>query len=346
MHEVGVALRSARVRAIYLTASGVDLDALGELARIFPSGGDMVRCVSKRFLSEIRGDAGSYTESFARTFESMLNQTGDEWVPVGLFPWSGENHHIGRADGAVRLIDELASLECEPGDRVLIWGHGHGGNVLALATNLLAGDAGTIEKFFRAAEIYYRLPIFGWIDIPVWNRVRSMLLDHIPAVRNLQLDIVTFGTPVRYGWDCDGYSSLLHFIHRRPAAGAPVYRAGFPVKCDDVLNGAHGDYVQQFGIAGTNNLPSVSSWRVYLADRRLQELLEGGELQAAPLERFRTGTIVPEDGTTLLVDYGLPDGEIGRHLAGHAVYAHKRWLLFHAEEVARRLYAARACRAA
>jgi hypothetical protein len=39
-----------------------------------------------------------------------------------------------------------------------------------------------------------------------------------------------------------------------------------------------------------------------------------------------------------LVDYGLPDGRITRHLAGHAVYTRKRWMLFHAEETVRRLY--------
>lgn len=42
----------------------------------------------------------------------------------------------------------------------------------------------------------------------------------------------------------------------------------------------------------------------------------------------------------MLVDYGPPEGNIAQHLAGHAVYTRKRWMLFHAEEVARRFYGA------
>ena len=75
-----------------------------------------------------------------------------------------------------------------------------------------------------------------------------------------------------------------------------------------------------------------------MADHRLDRLLQGELPDVGALERFEAGTIVPDAGTTLLVDYGLPDGSISQHHAGHAVYTHKKWLLFHAEEVARRFY--------
>lgn len=61
---------------------------------------------------------------------------------------------------------------------------------------------------------------------------------------------------------------------------------------------------------------------------------------ADPVERFKAGAIVPEEGATLLVDYGPPDGTIAMHHAGHAVYTGTKWLLFHAEEVARQFYSA------
>jgi len=349
MRDAAAALRSAGVKAIYLAGSSIGLDTLGvlaDLARIFPSARDDVRRVSRRIVAEMGGELGTFGDRYALTLESTLHETGGVNIPVDLFHWSGENHHIGRADGAVRLIDALASLDCEPGDRVLLWGHGHAGNVFALATNLLSGDSEAVESFFRAAEIYYRLPGFGWIDIPVWNRVRRMLLGHAAVVTNLRLDIVTFGTPVRYGWDCGGYASLLHFIHRRPAANCPIHRAGFPIDCDAVLRGAEGDYVQQLGIAGTNTAPSRFAWRAYVADRRLGALLQPCEPRGSQPDSFRAGTIVPEEGATLLVDYGLPAGGVGRHLAGHAVYARPKWLLFHVEQVVRRLYGRRACRAA
>ncbi len=149
---------------------------------------------------------------------------------------------------------------------------------------------------------------------------------------------MTFGTPVRYGWDSSGYSRLLHFIYHRPVDGLPNYRAPFPPKLERVLTAADGDYVQQFGIAGTNLVPSPFTWRSWLADSRLNELLQPGLRRTDLVERLQAGVRVPAEGSTLLVDYGPPAGNIGRHVAGHAVYTRLEWLLFHAEEVARRFY--------
>jgi hypothetical protein len=344
MQDVGSTLRAAGVGAVYLVhGTFVGPDALGliaELARLFPSAAKAVRGAIKRLVNQLVQDAGNYTEEYARLFESAINGPGTTKIPVRLFIWSSENHHIGRADGAVRLIDRLETDHVNHGRRILLWGHSHAGNVFALATNLLAGNRETIDRFFGAAEVYYRWPIFGFVDIPVWRSVRELLSQ--PPIRHERplLDVVTFGTPVRYGWDTAGYSRLLHFINHRPAEGLPEYLAPFPPTLDDVINAAGGDYVQQLGIAGTNVMPSLFAWRAWLADRRLNGLLQADTANADLVERFKAGAIVPEEGTTLLVDYGPPDGTIATHHAGHAVYTGTKWLLFHAEEVARQLYSA------
>ena len=342
MQQVGVALQEAGVDAVYLVhGTFVGPDALGilsELARVFPSASKAVRRVIKRIVDKMVGEAGNYTPGYARCFEESMRQDGRPPIPVRLFQWSSENHHIGRADGAVRLIDELGSLRSNSRRRVLLWGHSHAGNVFALATNLLAGNRQAIERFFEASGIYYRWPLVGCIDIPVWNRVRQLLSAHESPLADAQLDMVTFGTPIRYGWDSRGYARLLHFIHHRPGQGVPEYRAPFPPKFDDVITAANGDYVQQLGIAGTNITPSRFSWRARMADERLSRLLQEQLIQGDRLDRFKAGAIVPDEGTALLVDYGLPTGNIAQHLAGHAVYTRKSWLLFHAEEVVRRLY--------
>jgi len=113
----------------------------------------------------------------------------------------------------------------------------------------------------------------------------------------------------------------------------------FPPKLDDVLSAADGDYVQQLGIAGTNVMPSVFAWRSWLADKRLNDLLQHDLGGQKPADRFQAGAIVPDEGTTLLVDYGPLEGGVAQHLAGHAVYTARQWLLFHAEETVRRFYA-------
>ena len=89
--------------------------------------------------------------------------------------------------------------------------------------------------------------------------------------------------------------------------------------------------MQQLGIAGTNVAPGVFFWRTLLADRRLNRFLQPG-LSAAQLRaRLSLGMRVPDEGHTLLVDYGSIGGSIVEHHAGHAVYTLPRWLAFHAE---------------
>jgi hypothetical protein len=344
MQQAGDILHEARVAAVYLVhGTFVGPDALGilaELGRIVPSASNAVRRVVKRVVDKVVGEAGNYTPHFARFFEKSIHRGGRPRIPVRLFHWSSENHHVGRADGAVRLIDELASLGLPAGRRVLLWGHSHAGNVFALMTNLLGGQREAVEGFFQASEIYYRWPLIGCVDIPVWGRVRGLLGAAASPLAETPLDMVTFGTPIRYGWNAGGYSRLLHFINHRPAQGVPEYRAPFPPRLHDVLSAADGDYVQQLGIAGTNVTPSRLAWRAWMADGRLNQLLREESPAGGALERFRAGAIVPDAGTTLLVDYGLPQGNILKHHAGHAVYTRKTWLLFHAEEVVRRLYRA------
>lgn len=96
--------------------------------------------------------------------------------------------------------------------------------------------------------------------------------------------------------------------------------------------------MQQVGIAGTNAMPAVLAWRAWLADQRLNRLLQPGLSPQDLLARLKLGVRVADKGTTLLVDYGPPAGNLAQHLAGHAVYTRHEWLLFHAEQVARRFY--------
>jgi hypothetical protein len=397
MRAVGDRLRAGGVAAIYLvhgTFAGCDaLGILAEIERYLPAFGLAWRQTAKRMVDAVMGDIGNYTATYAATLEAAINPPDEPPIPVRRFAWSSENHHIGRADGAVRLIDELAGMwnadfgmRKELGDaatidsaptipnsefriphsptRLLLLGHSHAGNVFALMSNLLAGDGEANEAFFSAARPYYRRQWFRREELPHWRRVRKILgvrnsefgirseergndkLDHsafrIPHAAFV-LDFVTFGTPIRYGWDRGGYGKLLHFVNHRPAKGLPPYRAPFPPRECDVRAAAAGDYVQQLGIAGTNFTPTWFAARALLADLRLGRLLQGGIRRRDLLDRLLCGMRVPAEGTTLLVDYGAPKENgapqnVVKHLAGHAVYTRPEWMLFHAEETARRLY--------
>ncbi len=341
MRQVGHRLRAADVRRIYLVhGTFVGADAAGvftALARVYPPLRELVRPLSKLLVDGLAGERGNYTQGFAQLLEDVLNQDDALRIEVRRFIWSSENHHLGRADGAVRLLGELAET-AGPAGRVLLWGHSHAGNVFALASNLLAGDGETCEQFFTAARTYYRRPLRGQVDLPVWDSLGTKLARGERPIDPARLDLVTFGTPLRYGWDSDGYGRLLHFVNHRPLDEERPCRAVFPPTLDQLLHAAGGDYVQQFGIAGTNLMPALFTWRSYLADRRLHALLQADIEPADLLSRLRAGCRVPHEGTTLLVDYGPEDSNLARHLAGHAVYTRSEWLLFHAEQVADEFY--------
>lgn len=348
MRCVGDALRAANVGAVYLvqgTFAALDMrDMLIELGRQYPDAKRAIERLATQIVDPTAADAGNFSARYADAFQSLLSAGGDE-IPVRVFHWSCENHHLGRADAAVRLIDEIASLELPAGKRILLWGHCHAGNVFALASNLLAGDAESIEQFFAAGRIYYRLPLTGIVDVPVWQRVHSLLVKDPHRIGQRPIDFVTFGTPIRYGWDRRGYDGLLHFVNHRPANGYPQHRTAFPPPLDEVMQAAGGDYMQQVGVAGADTSPSPLAWRAWLANRQLGSLFEQNLVAGGVLDRLKLGMRVPETGTTLLVDYGLPLGSLAQHLAGHAVYTRNEWLLFHAEQVVERLYSGSAHRA-
>jgi hypothetical protein len=340
MRAVGDRLRAAGVATIYLvhgTFVGADaLGVLGALANVYPPLADYLQPIAKALADAVFGDRGNYTLQYAQVLEEALG--GDSPIAVRRFLWSSENHHLGRADAAVRLLDELAHAGRECPGRLLLWGHSHAGNVFAMLTNLLGGDAETRARFFKAAEIHYRRPLARRVDLPVWPRVAGMLRRGEFADLAERLDLVTFGAPIRYGWETAGYGKLLHVVHHRPCAELPPYRAPFPPTVEHILSAADGDYIQQFGVAGTNLPPAVIQWRAYLAERRLGALVQAEVDPPDLLSRLRAGLRVADEGETLLVDYGPPQGGIAQHLAGHAVYTQLDWQLFHAKQVVASLY--------
>ncbi|NLF72524.1 MAG: hypothetical protein GX575_26110 [Candidatus Anammoximicrobium sp.] len=334
---VGEAYRVAGVRAIWLvhgTFVGDDTTGLIRLVeRLAPAASQRLRPIHKWVADRVAQDVGNYSAQYAAEFARGVQ------IPVERVVWSGENHHLARADAAVGLIDRLQAASFGPEDRVLIWGHSHAGNVLALVSNLLTANDAERESFFAAARTFYQRRWGNRIAQPAWQRVRESL-DSPSVCRSWpQLDMVTFGTPIRYGWDTQGYAKLLHFVYHRPRPGVPEHLTSLPRTVADVLHTADGDYVHQFGIAGSDLPPVCSGLRSWLANRRLGRLLQPGLRRRDLLKRLRVGQRIPQEGETLLVEY--PDGPATRQLAGHAVYTRQFWLPFHALEVARRFYLVR-----
>jgi hypothetical protein len=337
MADVGRRLRARDVRAIFLvhgTFTGNDaLDLARWIGHLAPSIGLWARRNQKALVDALLGDLGNFTSEYAAELETSL--AGSEApIPVRLYHWSSQNHHVGRADAALRLLDELHAQDFS-GGRVLLWGHSHAGNVFALLTNVLGATADAHRRFFDALRPYYR---GGGPGAELLKRIETSFHSESRPLAATPLDLVTLGTPVRYGWDSCGYAKLLHFIYHRAQPACDPHVAPFPFQLDDVLTAAGGDYVQQIGIAGTNFTPHPLAWRTWRCELRLNAILQPNLRRRDLASRLAVGMRIPSEGQSLLVDYAPGDLRLASSIAGHAVYTRREYMLFHAEEIARRFY--------
>ncbi len=347
----GTAFGQARVAAIYCvhgTFSGNDaLGLLTELSRFAPNFSRSLSGIVKRTVDHVVGEISNYLPEYAATMQAGLSAGADRTIPVKLFHWSSQNNHVARADGAMRLLDKLAQLavampteelDAANPPRVVLWGHSHAGNVFALLTNLLGSDTKARDTFFETAQTFYQPWLRRGTDMPVWPHVRKLLEDAEHPLRKLALDIVTFGTPIRYGWDTGGYANLLHFIYHHPDQGKAEYLGPQSIKLQRLLGAIDGDFVHQIGVSGSNCMPNPCAVRTLMADWRLDKFLERNITRENYFSRLAHGTRVPDEGTTLLVDYNKIERGVHRHFAGHALYTRRKWLPFHCRQVAERFY--------
>ncbi|MBC7819339.1 MAG: hypothetical protein IAG10_20835 [Planctomycetaceae bacterium] len=313
--------------------------------------GRVLRGINQKLGDRVMGETGSFRDDYLNDFRALLRT--DE-IKVERFDWSSGNDHFTRAEAAVRLFNRLTDLPIDlANDRLLLWGHSHASNVFALLTNLLANDRDAVQNFFAAVGRIGKERT-DWKT--ACERLAAAPSPH-PLARALNL--VTFGGPVRYGWDRDGYARLLHLVQQRPVAGQAAWSAkpALPQTLDEILKAKHGDWVQSFGIAGTDLRPVDREIRE--AHRALGQLFESGLtepqvtgshalLDRLPeaararvrekfqeflmlLERLRCGQRVPSDGDAAwLFDYGAAETE----KFGHGVYMKRAWLPFHATRIA------------
>lgn len=368
--DAGETLRRLRVRYVFLVhGTFVGNDPFGvaqkieELTKGVPlllqpafktfameSWGQILRSVNQQLSGRLMGETGSFRDEYLAELRDYLGPSGPI---VERFDWSSGNDHLSRAEAAIDLFNRLIELPIDLAeDRVLLWGHSHAGNVFALLSNLLANDRESVDRFFEA--VGNRLE-----SSTKWKLARERLgtatAPH-PVAKTLCL--VTMGTPVRYGWDSDGYSRLLHIVHHRAVANLANFMAkpALPQSIEEIVGAKFGDWVQAFGIAGTDLAPVDRIRRE--TNQTLGQLLEAGldipqftndnsplnrlpktlvaAIQnrmrefAALLARLSCGSRIHVDGDAAwLFDYGVDETE----KLGHGTYTKRAWLPFHATRI-------------
>lgn len=335
-------LRMANVAEIVLihgTFAGNDIIGLvREVARLSPKLASSLNALGKQVLDRIAGEIGNYNDAFANVCDGLVNSGQANAIKVTRFSWSGENHHLGRAAGAVALLDHIHSRAWDPNQRILFFGHSHGGNLLAMMSWLLGCNRSSKQAFFSATRLHYCNPLSRRIDLPQWEKVHDQLMNEALSANLPALDVVTFGTPLRYRWNTDVCSRLLHFVHHRPLMPDHPSLAKIPSSVQEVFQAVGGDYVQQLGIGGTDFLHYALAWRSWSSERRLRRMFAAHIRRRDLAKSLRRCLRVSRDGITLLVDYPDTPEKHFQQLIGHGIYTRSEWLPFHLQSIATRFY--------
>jgi hypothetical protein len=301
---------------------------------------------TKKLLDQQIGDAGNFTQDALSVAQRALNKSSAKPIVCLRKLWSSEHHHLGRAISAVRLLNDLRTY-CDAqhlgsGDRILVQAHGQAGLVLALVSNLMCPSPITGRaKLFSILASYSEQT--GQADLAVAVKRLDQLLTSGNPLNGVVLDIVTFGQPVRYGWDPSGIGQLLHVVnHRNLRTDNKTWLAKMelPQITMEMPIAWGGDYVQELAVAGSDAVPPHETGKA--ANKAIWELVEPFDGFERWLECARRAVRFASEGRCLLVDYKDSTGSTNPrdHYYGHAAYTRRNAILFNTTQIVETFYSA------
>lgn len=300
---------------------------------------------TKKLIDDRVKDTCNFTADYVVQFEKAINRNVSRPIASIRHLWSAEHHHLGRVMAACQIVDRLRSLSTDlklgSGDHILVQAHGHAGQAMALASNLLApGDFSNRKALLGTLRSYLEQTKAAPPVLESLNAIEPHL-SRGDTLNGAVLDVVTFGTPVRYGWDCSSLGKLLHMVnHRMMRSDGKRWLAKMelPQITMEMPIAWGGDYVQQLAVAGCDAVPTTPEGKE--ANKALWETLEPWEGFERWLECARKCVRCANDGQCLLVDYKDSTGSTNAqdHIYGHAAYTRLSNLLFNTTEIIQAFY--------
>ncbi|BBM83968.1 hypothetical protein [Candidatus Uabimicrobium amorphum] len=326
MSKLGQTLLENDVKSIYFVhGTFVGNDPFGTVAYLKKMYPDMGPELEQALLDLIKQsndlileDTANFTPEYAQIFSHAVQNK----IPCHRYEWSSGGYHWARVKSAILLTksiaEEITRRSEMQGNRILLVGHSHAGQLFALLTNFLENAKGVDQLMEIAKE--------GGVDV-------SQMNNWLEQIRKVQLDIVTYGTPPLYGWGKGNYR-LLNIINHRGEG----HLAG-ELKLDDILYTTAGDYIQQVGITGSG-LESYNVWEQELNEKLYPILgIENDEEQHNKNIAHRMR--IPHYGKTLLVDF-KDDGKLLPNcittLFGHGANTRYEKMLFNTQVIVDRFY--------
>ena len=299
---------------------------------------------TKRLLDEQIGDAGNFTNAYMELMRQSLNRDLDRPMHCVRELWACEHHHLGRAMAAVSLLGHLRDWgethQLRQGDRILVQAHGQSGLVLALASNLLCVTSASSRT--RLLDILSAFASqVNRADVTATIQRVAPLLSNGTLLNGAMLDVVTYGMPVRYGWDPSGLGKLLHIVnHRNLRTDGKTWlsKMELPQITMEMPIAWSGDYVQELAVAGSDAVPTTEAAKA--ANKAVWEMVEPFDGFERWLECARRAVRIPSEGLGILADYKDSTGStnVRDHYFGHAVYTRLNTMLFNTTEIVRTFY--------
>ncbi|MEE9337008.1 MAG: hypothetical protein V3U87_02930 [Methylococcaceae bacterium] len=219
------------------------------------------RKYTKETVDTVFKDLGNFTNRYVDIFSREINTSIETKKSIECFNylWDGQNNHIGRLEAIPDLVQKIADSK---GNRTLLIGHSHAGQLFALITLFLEQK----EK----GDVLFE----GLEEIISDEKRLNLFRNNLNKIREIDLDIVTLGAPVRYPWGRYEKYQLLNIVNHR----SDVY-------IDGVLYTRDGDYVQHWGIEGTD-IKSAKKYPNLLP--KLDKVLDTGSLDKNSLHSIRS----------------------------------------------------------
>ena len=337
----------AKILYIHGTFAGNDLTGLARnLGRLSPTLTRQLRIDqtikewSKRSVDSLSGSQGNFPEAYVTQVNQFL-QSGQSDSNIGSieasrFAWSGENHHLGRLHGSLCLHQTLRHLksQLQENQRILIFAHSHGGNLLALLTLLAESNAKVKRKLLRHLSISTPVapptavsPHLGDSQNPNAVNDLATLLNHCSDLPNL--DVITLGTPLRYRWSSHPQRKILHLINHQVVDPKQPTRTAFPSLLKPLDLRTLGDLIQQLGIGGSDFIPAMLTPTEIKQEKKLAKILESSVRRKDYFKKLSLGRRESRDGESILMDYTQIEPLESQKLLGHAVYTLDRLIPFH-----------------
>ena len=323
MAKLGQRFQNSQVKAIVFvhgTFAGTDpFHLIHYISNLFPQMAK-IESTFHRIIKEkqnwIIGDLGNFSTNYITLFQEAVGHS----IKVFNFDWSSANHHLARFKGTFQLLDTLSEIitinQIKKGDRILLVGHSHAGQLFAILSHLIA-------KLPHFKDLC-RIATEGGLDT---NSTHKM----INRLKKISLDMVTMGTPPRYTFIQQPNIRLLNIINHR----GKKPRGG---NITGILTTKDGDYIQQLGITGSDILAPIEKDRYLNLD--LDQYF--GILADIPtwLNNTKFQKRLPDFGYTILLDY-KDDSLIPNFiqtLCGHGTYTRFKTMLFNTKLIADHFY--------